>query len=101
MESGDELDSDIMPRDLRNLRACKLCSLVKTVEHFLYYGCDNCEHLLKMRKNKALIDDFTSNTYMCASSPLSIAISLPALFLFVCWFPFYFHFYTTRGDDLF
>ena len=63
MESGDELNPDIIPRELRNLRACKLCSLVKTVDHFLYYGCDNCEHLLKMRKNKALVDDFTSNTY--------------------------------------
>ena len=63
MDTGDELNSKIVPRELRNLRACKLCSLVKTIENFMNYGCDNCEHLLKMRNNKALVDDFTSNTY--------------------------------------
>ena len=83
MESGDELNSDIIPRDLRNLRACKLCSLVKTVNTSCTMDVTTV-HLLKMRKNKALVDDFTSNTYMCASSPLSIAVSLTPNYLEYC-----------------
>lgn len=40
---------DMIPRDLRNLRACLLCSLIKTMDQFEQDGCDNCERVLHMK----------------------------------------------------
>ncbi|TMW39902.1 hypothetical protein DOY81_015018 [Sarcophaga bullata] len=34
---------DTIPKDLRGLRACLVCSLVKTFDQFEYDGCDNCD----------------------------------------------------------
>ena len=63
MEGAEELRLDIIPTEMRYLRACKLCSLVKTMDLFLYNGCENCDFWLKMRKNKALVEDYTSNSF--------------------------------------
>lgn len=74
---------DTVPKDLRGLRACLVCSLIKvrllglknqvststqnfpfqTVEQFEYDGCDNCESFLRMKKNKDKVMDVTSNNF--------------------------------------
>lgn len=32
-----------VPRELKNLRACLLCGIIKTFEQFELDGCDNCD----------------------------------------------------------
>lgn len=54
---------DTIPKDLRGLRACLSCSLVKTFDQFEFDGCDNCEDFLRMKNNKDIIYDCTSNNF--------------------------------------
>ena len=73
---------DTVPKDLRNLRACLVCSLIKvtlnlvhhvlmdfiyvcvqTFEQFEYDGCENCEEFLRMKSNKDNIYDCTSSNF--------------------------------------
>lgn len=48
-----------IPRDLRQLRACMVCSMVKSVTMFEEQGCDNCEHLLGLRGDPEKVDQCT------------------------------------------
>lgn len=48
-----------IPRDLRNLRACLLCSMIKTVEQFEVDGCDNCERYLGMKGDEEKVSECT------------------------------------------
>lgn len=41
-----------MPESMRNLRACLLCSLVKTFDQFERVGCDNCEPVLLIKHDE-------------------------------------------------
>ncbi|KPM06859.1 transcription elongation factor SPT4-like protein [Sarcoptes scabiei] len=59
---ADELKTTI-PQDLRHLRACLLCSLVKSFEQFEFFGCDNCEEYLGMKNNREMVYDCTSNNF--------------------------------------
>uniref|UniRef100_T1JM37 Transcription elongation factor SPT4 n=1 Tax=Strigamia maritima TaxID=126957 RepID=T1JM37_STRMM len=52
-----------IPKDLRNLRACLLCSMVKTFEQFEFDGCDNCEEYLGIKGNRDLVYDCTSSNF--------------------------------------
>ncbi|KAL5287556.1 SUPT4H1 family protein [Megaselia abdita] len=54
---------DTIPKDLRGLRACLVCSLIKTFEQFENDGCDNCESFLRMKNNKDNVYDHTSNNF--------------------------------------
>ncbi|XP_020616731.1 transcription elongation factor SPT4-like [Orbicella faveolata] len=58
-----------VPKELRNLRACLLCSLVKTLEQFEYDGCENCEKFLRLKNNK-------ENILTCTSANFDGIISL-------------------------
>ena len=40
---------ETVPTDLHNLRACLICSLVKTANQFAMDGCDNCERFLGLK----------------------------------------------------
>ncbi|BFG04161.1 transcription elongation factor SPT4 [Drosophila madeirensis] len=40
---------DAIPKDLRGLRACLVCSLVKSFDQFETDGCENCEEFLRMK----------------------------------------------------
>ncbi|KAL3073279.1 hypothetical protein niasHS_014119 [Heterodera schachtii] len=40
---------ETVPADLRNLRACLVCSLVKSEDQFMADGCDNCERFLNIK----------------------------------------------------
>lgn len=76
------MSMDSVPKDLRGLRACKLCSMVKvstnlpifdlftgnmtchqSQDQFYYNGCDNCERFLKMKGNRETIQDCTSSNF--------------------------------------
>jgi len=52
---------DTVPKDLRNLRACLICSLLKTFDQFEFDGCENCDNFLRMKHNR-------ENVYACTSS---------------------------------
>ncbi|OXB54802.1 hypothetical protein ASZ78_013374 [Callipepla squamata] len=54
---------ETVPKDLRHLRACLLCSLVKTLEQFEYDGCDNCDAYLQMKGNREMVYDCTSSSF--------------------------------------
>lgn len=42
--------SDIVPQGLqKKLRACMLCSLIKTQVQFTQDGCENCEQVLNYK----------------------------------------------------
>uniref|UniRef100_A0A3P8NTL1 Spt4/RpoE2 zinc finger domain-containing protein n=1 Tax=Astatotilapia calliptera TaxID=8154 RepID=A0A3P8NTL1_ASTCA len=54
---------ETVPKDLRHLRACLLCSLVKTIDQFEYDGCDNCESYLQMKGNREMVYECTSSSF--------------------------------------
>ncbi|CAJ0572390.1 unnamed protein product, partial [Mesorhabditis spiculigera] len=54
---------DSIPRDLRGLRACLLCSMVKSIDQFEDTGCDNCESYLHMKGDSAKVLDCTSANF--------------------------------------
>ncbi|NP_001187801.1 transcription elongation factor SPT4 [Ictalurus punctatus] len=54
---------ETVPKDLRHLRACLLCSLVKTIDQFEYDGCDNCESCLQMKGNREMVYECTSSSF--------------------------------------
>lgn len=50
---------DIIPKDLRSLRACLYCSLVKSFEQFESDGCENCEGFLMMKNDSDKVYECT------------------------------------------
>ena len=53
----------IVPTELRNLRACLLCGLIKTASQFEASGCDNCEEFLNIQGDPELVNKCTSNNF--------------------------------------
>ncbi|KXS14597.1 transcription initiation Spt4 [Gonapodya prolifera JEL478] len=51
------------PTDTRRLRACLVCSILKSQRQFLTEGCDNCEPILKLKGSSARIEECTSANY--------------------------------------
>ncbi|CAF1203097.1 unnamed protein product [Rotaria magnacalcarata] len=56
-------DRERIPNDLRNLRACLVCSLIKSAGMFEEDGCDNCEEFLPMKGNSELVYECTSSNF--------------------------------------
>ncbi|XP_071446418.1 transcription elongation factor SPT4-A [Hetaerina americana] len=54
---------ETIPKDLKNLRACLVCSLVKTLDQFEFDGCDNCDEFLRMKNNRDNVYDCTSTNF--------------------------------------
>lgn len=52
-----------LPKSLRGLRACLMCSLIKSTDQFEQDGCDNCEAFLKMKDNRDVVYDCTSQNF--------------------------------------
>ena len=48
---------------MRQLRACLVCSLVKTPDQFETDGCDNCENFLHLKRNRENVMDCTSSKF--------------------------------------
>lgn len=55
--------NSILPSETRRLRACMLCSLVKTQTQFKLNGCENCEQVLHLRGDNERIADCTSANF--------------------------------------
>ena len=72
---------DTVPKSLKQLRACLVCSLIKTFDQFESDGCDNCESVLHLKRNRDNVYDCTSSNfevrYLCVASILIILTSLP------------------------
>nr|XP_023019213.1 transcription elongation factor SPT4 [Leptinotarsa decemlineata] len=60
---------EAIPKDLRGLRACLVCSLIKSFDQFENDGCDNCDEFLRMKNN-------SDNVYDCTSSNFDGMISM-------------------------
>mmetsp|Transcript_3398 Transcript_3398/g.8615 ORF Transcript_3398/g.8615 Transcript_3398/m.8615 type:complete len:104 (-) Transcript_3398:51-362(-) len=60
MEGESSIEDDakraVVPKDVKQLRACLMCHLVKHVKQFEKEGCDNC----KDRFERENVDDFAS-----------------------------------------
>eukprot|EP00057_Strongylocentrotus_purpuratus_P028194 XP_011682668.1 PREDICTED: transcription elongation factor SPT4-A [Strongylocentrotus purpuratus] len=54
---------DVVPTGMRGLRACLVCSLIKTADQFEVDGCDNCAEFLQMKNNRDMVFDCTSPTF--------------------------------------
>ncbi|KAI9492547.1 Spt4/RpoE2 zinc finger-domain-containing protein [Zychaea mexicana] len=61
--------SQVLPTEKKQLRACLLCSLVKTASQFRANGCENCDDLLRMR-------DYPDRVAECTSSKFEGVIAL-------------------------
>ena len=57
------MSNDALPKNLKHLRACMVCSLVKTLDQFEKDGCDNCEAVLHFRSNRENVYDCTSTNF--------------------------------------
>jgi transcription elongation factor SPT4 len=53
----------IPPNQQRNMRACMVCSVVRTQQQFLTQGCPNCEDILELAGNPEQINDCTSQVF--------------------------------------
>jgi len=60
---------ETVPKSLRGLRACLVCSIIKTADQFDTDGCDNCEEYLHLRHNREKV-------YACTSSSFDGMIAL-------------------------
>ena len=54
---------DTVPKSMKQLRACLVCSLVKTFDQFESDGCDNCESVLHLKRNRDNVYDCTSSNF--------------------------------------
>lgn len=41
-DADEELAQAVVPNEMKTIRACKRCGLLKTLEQFHDYGCENC-----------------------------------------------------------
>jgi transcription elongation factor SPT4 len=53
----------IPPGQQRNMRACMVCSIVRTQNQFLTQGCPNCEDIIELAGNPEQINDCTSQVF--------------------------------------
>ena len=53
---ADYVCADI-PNDLKSLRACLRCSLLKSFQQFYENGCENCDHFLYMKDSAARVHE--------------------------------------------
>lgn len=54
---------DILPEEGVKLRACLLCSLIKSADQFREDGCDNCEEVLQLRGSSDRVFECTSSSF--------------------------------------
>lgn len=63
MSSADKLSIECIPQSTRHLRACLVCSMVKSFDQFEVDGCENCDDFLQLKNNKEHIYNYTSNNF--------------------------------------
>lgn len=57
------MSMETVPTELRHLRACLVCSLVKTLGQFERDGCENCNEFLHMKNSNDTAMDYTSSSF--------------------------------------
>jgi transcription elongation factor SPT4 len=73
-DNNDTLDPDdpdtmvhesafIPPNQQRHMRACMVCSIVRTQQQFQLSGCPNCEHFLELTGNSEAVAECTSQVF--------------------------------------
>ena len=50
------------PDNLRSLRACLNCALIKSADQFVEEGCDNCPHL-EIQKSTSMMHHCTTKNF--------------------------------------
>jgi transcription elongation factor SPT4 len=60
--SNDEFEDDTVPIALKQLRACMVCSLVKTTQQFVESGCENCR-ALDLAGDQEKVEQVTSPSF--------------------------------------
>jgi transcription elongation factor SPT4 len=55
--------ASIPPNQQRNMRACMICSIVRTQQQFMTQGCPNCEYIIELANNPDQINDCTSQVF--------------------------------------
>jgi transcription elongation factor SPT4 len=53
----------IPPNQQRHMRACMVCSIVRTQQQFQLSGCPNCEHFLELTGNSEAVAECTSQVF--------------------------------------
>ena len=59
---ADYVCADV-PNDLKSLRACLRCSLLKSFQQFYENGCENCDHFLYMKDSAARVHEVVTSNY--------------------------------------
>ncbi|KAI1715400.1 spt4/RpoE2 zinc finger domain-containing protein [Ditylenchus destructor] len=54
---------ETLPRDLRGLRACLVCGLIKSADQFELDGCENCERFLNLKNDIEKVHECTSANF--------------------------------------
>ena len=65
---------DTVPKSLKQLRACLVCSLIKTFDQFETDGCDNCESVLHLKRNRDNVYDCTSSNFEVTPGTSKLAV---------------------------
>ncbi|KAM0683826.1 Transcription elongation factor SPT4 [Mitosporidium daphniae] len=55
-----DASASLVPSDSRKLRACLLCSLVKSALQFRKDGCENCEPILRIKGSADRVSECTT-----------------------------------------
>ena len=55
--------SVVIPKDLKRLRCCLRCHLIKNTEQFFKDGCENCPELSGMKGSHERINETTTDKY--------------------------------------
>ncbi|KAF2688609.1 transcription initiation Spt4 [Lentithecium fluviatile CBS 122367] len=53
----------IPPNQHRHMRACMVCSIVRTEQQFKQHGCPNCDAFLELANNSEAIQECTSQVF--------------------------------------
>jgi transcription elongation factor SPT4 len=61
--SNDDMSNAVTGTAMRSLRACMVCSIVKTQQEFLRNGCPNCESFLELAGSQEAVADCTSQVF--------------------------------------
>jgi len=53
-----------IPEEMKGMRACLRCALIKTYSQFYESGCENCE-FLEMQEQDRRLQDVSNIIYFC------------------------------------
>lgn len=65
MDNFDDMDNNgiaVIPEEMKHLKACMRCGLIKNYTQFLDNGCENCD-FIPLKGNEMIIDRCTSSYY--------------------------------------